>query len=152
MKRIFGLLLNLAEKGNNMADSMQSSSTIQIGKKGKAESLVTAVNTAEAVGSGSLEVFATPMLAALMENAATKALDLADDQTSVGTYLEIRHLAATPVGLKVWAEAELIEAEGRRLVFNIEAFDEKEKIGEARHNRVIVGTDRFMTKTNSKLS
>jgi fluoroacetyl-CoA thioesterase len=103
------------------------------------------------VGSGSLEVFATPMLAALMENAAINALNLPADQTSVGTYLEVRHIAATPVGMIVWAEARVVEVNERTVVYYIEAYDEKEKIGEAKHERVIVHIEKFMAKAQGKL-
>ncbi|RNC29347.1 MAG: Fluoroacetyl-CoA thioesterase [Candidatus Dichloromethanomonas elyunquensis] len=123
----------------------------EIGMAGRSESVVTQANTAKTVGSGSLEVFATPMMAALMENAAVSALVLPEDQTSVGTHLDMKHIAATPVGMKVWAEAKIVEMEGRKLVYQIEAFDEKEKIGEGRHERVIVNTEKFMLKTNGKL-
>ncbi len=122
-----------------------------LGFKGKSEVKVTVDNTAKAVGSGSLEVFATPMLVALMENAAIKDLQLPEGQTSVGTYLDVKHIAATPVGMIVWAEAEIIEFEGRKLVYKIEAYDEKEKIGEGRHERFIVNCDKFISKANSKL-
>jgi fluoroacetyl-CoA thioesterase len=124
---------------------------VQVGLKGKSESIVTMTNTAKNVGSGSLEVFATPMLVALMENAAIKALNLPEDQTSVGTYLDVKHLAATPKGMKVWAEAEIVEIEGRKIVYKLEAYDEKEKIGEGRHERFIVNVEKFITKANSKL-
>ncbi|HHV65888.1 MAG TPA: thioesterase family protein [Peptococcaceae bacterium] len=124
---------------------------LQVGLKGRSETVVTLANTAKTVGSGTLEVFATPMLVALMENAAIKALDLPEDQTSVGTYLDVRHLAATPVGMKVWAEAELIEIEGRKLVFKLMAYDEKEQIGEGKHERFIVNCEKFISKANSKL-
>jgi predicted thioesterase len=76
---------------------------MEIGSKGKSETVVTESTTANSLGSGVLEVLATPIMVALMENAATKALDLPEGQTSVGTCLNIRHLAATPVGMKVWA-------------------------------------------------
>lgn len=122
-----------------------------LGLKGKSEGIVKVDNTAKAVGSGSLNVFATPMMVALMENAAIKALQLPEEQTSVGTYLDVKHMAATPVGMKVWAEAEIIEVEGRRLVYKIEAYDEKEKIGEGRHERFIVNGDKFISKADSKL-
>lgn len=123
---------------------------VKVGQKGKSEVLVTLENTAKKIGSGSLEVFATPMMVALMENAAINALDLPEDQTSVGTYLDIKHIAATPVGMRVWAEAQIIEVEGRKLIYWVEAFDEKEKIGEGRHERFIVNSDKFMSKANSK--
>lgn len=122
-----------------------------LGLKGKSETIVSQVNTAKSVGSGLLEVLSTPMMIALMENAAVNALKLNPDQTSVGTYLDVRHLAATPVGMRVWAEAEIVETDGRRLVYRIEAYDEKEKIGEGLHERFIVQSEKFMEKTNSKL-
>ena len=89
--------------------------SVAIGLKGRAETAVVHENTAAAVGSGLLPVFATPMMVALMENAAVNALEghLADGEGSVGTRLDISHDAATPVGMKVWAEAELTAAEGR---------------------------------------
>ncbi len=124
---------------------------LEIGLKGKSETHVTGENTANSVASGSLDVFATPMMVALMESAAINALELPSDQSSVGTYLEVQHSAATPVGMKVWAEAELIAIDGRKLTFQIEAFDEKEKIGQARHERFIVFSDKFMVKANAKL-
>jgi fluoroacetyl-CoA thioesterase len=124
---------------------------IEKGLTGKSEARVAPANTAKAVGSGSLEVFATPMLAALMENAAINALNLPADQTSVGTYLEVRHIAATPVGMIVWAEARVVEVNERTVVYYIEAYDEKEKIGEAKHERVIVHIEKFMAKAQGKL-
>lgn len=124
---------------------------IEVGLKGKSEVIVSSAHTAQYVGSGTLEVFATPMMIALMENAAINALNLPEEQTSVGTYLSVRHSAATPIGMKVWAEAEVIEVDGRKLIYRIEAYDEKEKIGEAAHERFIVLKDKFMAKTNSKL-
>lgn len=123
---------------------------IECGLKGKAETLVTREKTAKFVGSGELEVLATPMLAALMENAALGALNLSENQTSVGTYLNIKHLAPTPVGMKVWAEAEVIKTEGRKIIFKVVAFDEEEKIGEGEHERVIVSKDKFMAKAKNK--
>lgn len=122
-----------------------------LGSIGRSETVVTVDNTARAVGSGSLDVFATPMMVALMENAAIKALQLPEEQTSVGSYLDVKHMAGTPVGMRVWAEAQIVEAEGRRLVYKIEAYDEKEKIGEGRHERFIVNCEKFIAKTNSKL-
>jgi predicted thioesterase len=124
---------------------------VQAGLKGKSELIVTLSNTAKNIGSGSLEVLATPMLVALMENAAIKALNLPEDQTSVGIYLEVKHFAATPMGMQVWAEAEIMEVEGRKLVYKLEAYDEKEKIGEGRHERFIVNCEKFISKANSKL-
>jgi len=124
---------------------------IKVGSKGKAEQIVNPSNTAESVGSGTLEVFSTPMMIALMENAAINAIELPEDQSSVGTYIDIKHIAATPIGMKVWAEAEVVEVDGRKVVFEIEAYDEIEKIGEGRHERYIINNEKFLAKTNSKL-
>ncbi len=124
---------------------------VEVGLVGKSETVVTEYNTAKAVGSGSLDVFATPMMVALMENAAIKAINLPEDQTSVGTYLDVKHVAATPIGMRVRAEAKVVEVEGRKITYLIEAFDDKEKIGDGKHERFIVNADKFMTKINSKL-
>lgn len=126
-------------------------SKLKIGLKGRAENIVNKENTAKNMGSGSLDVFATPALVALMEAAAVNALQLEAGESSVGTALEITHSAATPVGMKVWAEAELIEVDRRRLVFEVNAFDEVEKIGSGRHERFIIQEERFLSKTNQKL-
>lgn len=124
--------------------------SVQIGQKGCAETVVAEHNTAKALGSGLVEVFATPAMVALMEEAAVQALDLVPGESSVGTALKIKHLAATPLGLKVWATAELIEIDRRRLVFSVEAFDEQEKIGEGRHERFIIDSSKFLDKVNAK--
>ena len=123
---------------------------LTVGLKGRAEKIVDHTNTAKTMGSGSLDVFATPALVALMEEAAVKALELEEGQTSVGVSLDIKHTAATPVGMKVWAVAELIEVDRRRLVFQVEAFDVKEQIGSGRHERFLIDVDKFMQKTLSK--
>jgi predicted thioesterase len=113
---------------------------------------VTEADTAAKLGSGLVPVFGTPALVALMESAAVKALDghLDAGQTTVGTRIDIRHLAATPVGMKVRARAELIAIDGRKLTFQIEAWDESEKIGEASHERFIVDTEKFAARAKSK--
>ncbi len=121
---------------------------------GCAEDTVTENNTAKAVGSGSLMVYATPSLAALIEKAACNCVAeyLEEGTTSVGTDLSIKHLAATPVGMKVKAEAKLIEIDGRKLTFEVKASDECDVISTGTHERFIVKSDRFMEKTNSKMS
>ena len=124
---------------------------IKVAAKGKAENIVNTSNTAKSVASGTLEVFSTPMMIALMENAAINAIELPEEQSSVGTSIDIKHIAATPVGMKVWAEAEVVEVEGRKIVFKVEAYDEVEKIGEGRHERYIIDIKKFLTKANSKL-
>lgn len=124
-----------------------------VGLQGQASTLVEREDTALEVGSGSLLVYATPCMVALMEGAACDAIAacLPDDKTSVGTMLNIKHLSATPVGLEVRAEAELVEIDGSKLSFKICAYDEARLIGEGVHERFIVATQRFLDKTYSKL-
>ena len=126
---------------------------IEIGLQGHAETLVEKEDTAQAVGSGGLLVYATPCLAALMEGAACNALEgkLAEGETSVGTRMDVQHLAATPVGMEVRAESRLTAVDGRRLTFEITAFDEAGEIGKATHERVVVKTERFLEKAYAKL-
>ena len=126
---------------------------ISIGMKGEVKSFVEREDTAQEVGSGSLLVYATPCMVALMEGAACEAIAeaLPDEKTSVGIYLEINHLSATPVGLEVWAEAEVTAVDGSVITFRITAFDESGKIGEGIHKRAIISTQRFLDKTYSKL-
>lgn len=123
---------------------------LKLGSTGRAEKVVDQANTARTMGSGTLDVFATPALVAMMEEAAVNALVLEDGQSSVGVSLNIKHLAATPLGLKVWATAELIEIDRRRLVFKVDAFDEKEQIGSGIHERFLIDAEKFMSKTLSK--
>jgi len=108
--------------------------------------------TAEAWGSGDVPVFGTPSLVALLETAAVNAVAgrLGPGETTVGTWLDVSHLAATPVGMEVRAEAELITIEGRKLTFVVVAYDTREKIGECRHHRLIVSRDRFLAKAAGK--
>ena len=105
------------------------------------------------VGSGSLLVYATPCMVALMEGAACEAIAacLPDEKTSVGTYLEISHLSATPVGLDIWAEAEVTAVDGSVITFRVTAYDEAGKIGEGLHKRAVISSQRFLDKTYSKL-
>lgn len=120
--------------------------------KATVNDIVTDNNTAVSVGSGSLAVYATPAMLALIEKAACVALMgvLNDGETSVGTLLNVKHIAATPVGMKVSATAELIERDGRRLVFNVTANDECGLIGEGTHERFVVNSEKFIQKTYSK--
>ena len=110
-------------------------------------------DTAAKWGSGLVPVLGTPALVGLMESAAVKALDghLATDQTTVGGRIDVRHLAATPVGMKVRTRAELTAIEGRKLTFQIEAWDEAEKIGEALHERFMIDTEKFITRAKAKI-
>lgn len=120
--------------------------------KATVNDIVTDNNTAVSVGSGSLAVYATPAMLALIEKAACVALNgvLNEGETSVGTLLNVKHIAATPVGMKVSATAELIERDGRRLVFKVTANDECGLIGEGTHERFVVNSEKFIQKTYSK--
>lgn len=120
--------------------------------EGEAERTVTEDWSAPVMGSGTVPVLATPALVALMEQAAVRALEgrLPAGQTSVGVRIDIRHLAATPIGMGVRARARLVAAEGRRLTFQIEAWDDAEKVGEAIHERVVVDAERFMERVRAK--
>ena len=124
------------------------------GIKGFKEIIVTKELTAMSMGSGDLDVYATPSMIALMEGTASESVksELDEGQGSVGTSISVKHLAATPIGMRVRCESELIEASGRRLVFRVAAFDEKDKIGEGAHERFIISNDKFQSKANSKLS
>ncbi|SHI96030.1 Thioesterase superfamily [Geosporobacter subterraneus DSM 17957] len=125
---------------------------LKVGMKAMVEHLVGEKDTAASFGSGMVLVYATPMMIGLMENASLKAVDpyLPEGFATVGTHLDVRHLAATPVGMQVRAEAELIEVEGKRLKFKIEAFDEKDKIGEGYHSRYIIQVDKFIQAADAK--
>ena len=126
---------------------------ITVGMKGEVSNLVEREDTAAEVGSGSLLVYATPCMVALMEGAACEAIAPAipEDKTTVGTELSISHLSATPVGLEVRAEAEVTAVDGKIITFSVTAYDEAGKIGEGTHKRCIVSTQRFLDKTYSKL-
>jgi predicted thioesterase len=114
--------------------------------------LVTESDTAAKWGSGLVPVFGTPSLVALMEAAAVKALEghLPEGQTTVGGRIDVRHLAATPIGMTVRARADLTVIEGRKLTFKIEAWDEVEKIGEALHERFVIETGKFVARAQGK--
>lgn len=122
------------------------------GMTGIKEDLVTDKNTAMAYGSGGVAVYATPAMIGLMENASLSAVDpyLPEGMATVGTRLDVKHLTATPIGMKVKAAAELLEVEGKKLVFKIEAFDEKEKIGEGIHERYVIDLAKFLVKCEAK--
>ena len=126
---------------------------ITIGAKGEVSTLVEREDTALEVGSGSLLVYATPCMVALMEGAACEALApfLPEDKTSVGTQLTISHISATPVGLEVRAEAEIIAVEKSMVTFQVSAYDEAGLIGEGTHQRAVISTQKFLDKTYSKL-
>ena len=126
---------------------------IKVGLKAEVSTVVEREDTALEVGSGSLLVYATPCMVALMEGAACDAIAdcLPDTKTSVGTELNIKHLSATPVGLEVRAEAEVTAVEGNTITFQVAAFDESGKIGEGTHKRVVISTQKFLDKVYDKL-
>lgn len=125
---------------------------VEKGLKGAADCVVTYDKTAAAVGSGAAEVFATPMMIGLMEQAALSSLQphLPEGQSSVGTLVNVRHLSATPVGMSVRAESEVTELDRRRVVFAVRAYDEAGLIGEGVHERFIIDSERFMEKCEAK--
>ena len=126
---------------------------IAVGMKGEAATLVEREDTAAEVGSGTLLVYATPCMVALMEGAACEAIAIAlpEDKTSVGIELAISHLSATPVGLEVRAEAEVTAVEGSIITFQVTAYDEAGKIGEGTHKRAVISTQKFLDKIYAKL-
>ena len=125
---------------------------LSIGVKGAIEKQVGSGMTARSVGSGELDVLATPVLIALAEEAAWRSVadGLEEGQGTVGTRMELKHIAATPVGMTVRCETELTELDRRRLVFSIKAFDEKEQVAEGICERFIIDNKRFMDKAMGK--
>ena len=126
---------------------------METGIRGEQTIIVTEQQTAKYLGSGELAVFATPCMIALMENTAYKSVQpfLDPGQGTVGTLLNVKHLAATPVGMKVRCETRLIEIDRKRLVFEVKAFDACGLIGEGTHERFIIDNQKFMQKANGKL-
>lgn len=122
------------------------------GLSAELEHTVTDADTASSWGSGGLPVFSTPALVGLMESAAVSALTghMAPGQSTVGGHIDVRHLAATPVGMQVRAKAELTAIDGRKLVFKVQAWDEVELIGEADHDRFVIDEAKFMAKVAMK--
>ena len=126
---------------------------ITVGMKGEVGTTVEREDTALEVGSGSLLVYATPCMVALMEGAACEAIEaaLGEDKTTVGIELNIQHTSATPVGLEVRAEAEVTAVDGKIITFSVKAFDEAGEIGKGTHKRAIVPVQKFLDKTYAKL-
>lgn len=127
---------------------------LEKGIKGTQEIMVEESNTAKVLGSGMLRVFATPAMTALMEKTAWMSVEpyLEEGSGTVGTSLNVKHMAPTPVGMKVTCETELIEVDGRRLVFSVKASDETGVIGEGTHERFIIQNEKFQTKADAKLN
>jgi predicted thioesterase len=126
---------------------------LETGIKGKKEITVTPDKTAKAMGSGTLDVFATPSMIALMENTAFESVApyLEPGSGTVGTALNVKHVSATPVGMKVTCETELTKIDGRALTFLVKAYDEAGLIGEGEHERFIIFEEKFQTKADAKL-
>ena len=125
---------------------------IRVGLVAEATVVVDKGLLATTVGSGDVPVYATPAMVALMETAAVDALapSLAEGQSSVGISLDIRHLAATPPGRQVRARAEVIEVEGNKVVFQVQAWDHAELIGKGTHTRFVIDMARFMQRVQAK--
>ena len=117
-----------------------------VGKKAAAFTTVKNTNTAKAVGSGNLDVFSTPMMIALMEEAACNCLDLEPGQSSVGVHISVEHTAPSPIGAEITATATVTGVEKRKISFDISARDNKNEIGKGTHTRFIVDAGRFMDK------
>ena len=131
---------------------MTSTSALRPGLSGSAEILVGTRDTAPHVGSGKVKVLATPVMVSLMEEASLNAVEglLPPGHQTVGTRLDITHVAATPVGMRVRAGAEVLRVDGRRLTFRVWADDEKERIGEGTHERIVVDVARFDARAQQK--
>ena len=126
---------------------------IQTGIKGRREQTVTPEMSAARIGSGLVEVFATPMMVALIEQTCLESVlpYLEEGQGTVGTLVNVSHVSATPVGKRVWCESELVDVDRRRLVFSVKAYDECGLIGEGTHERFIIDTAKFMEKLKGKV-
>lgn len=126
---------------------------LEVGIKGHQEMTVTDQNTAKSMGSGVMDVYATPSMLALMENTAFRSVApyLNEGCGTVGTKVEIEHVASSPVGMKITCDSELIAIEGRKLVFHVEAYDAKGLIGKGTHERFIIESEKFQQKTDRKL-
>lgn len=129
-----------------------SGTEIVPGLVGEVKTVVGEEDTARHLGSGNVNVFATPVMIRLMERAGVAAVDhlLPEGQRTVGVHVDVKHLAATPLGLTVRARAELLEVEGRKLTFKVEAFDDQEKVGEGTHRRVIIDLEEFKERVEKK--
>lgn len=125
---------------------------LKVGIKNKETIMVTEENTAKKLGSGLLPVFATPAMIALMESAASNSVlkELDENEGTVGISLNVQHVSATPIGMSVYCESELIEIDRKRLVFKVEAYDESGLIGKGIHERFIINNEKFMSKAEDK--
>jgi len=126
---------------------------IKVGLNSVIETTVQEKDSAANYVNGFIDVLSTPSLIGLLECAAKNAVDLhlPTGYSTVGIKVDVRHLAATPIGMKIKAIAELVEVDGKRLVFKVEAYDEMEKIMEGTHERFIIDVERFMQRVNNKV-
>ena len=124
------------------------------GIKGKKEIAVTQELTAKAMGSGTLDVYATPAMIALMENTAYESVapELEEGSGTVGTSIQVKHVSASPVGMKITCETELVKVDGRALTFSVKAYDEAGLIGEGEHERFVIFEEKFQKKADGKLN
>lgn len=127
---------------------------MEVGMKHTVKEIVTMEKTAAQVGSGLLPVYATPAMIALMEKCASECVApfIEEGKSSVGTMLNVKHLAASPVGIEITCTATVTEIDGRRIAFSLEASDATGPIGEGTHERFIIDVERFMAKCNAKLN
>lgn len=133
---------------------MSSTDSLKPGLKGSAQLVVSEEHTAPRVGSGRVRVLATPVMINLIEAAALAAIEhlLPPGYQSLGTRLDVRHFAATPVGMRVHAEVEVVKVEGRSVVFRVAVSDEKEPIGDGTHERMVVNVSRFDVRVQDKVA
>ena len=133
---------------------MSSTAALSIGLKGSAKLTVAEEHTAPRIGSGRVHVLATPVMINLFEAAALEAIErlLPPGFQSLGTHLDVTHVAATPVGMRVTAVAEVVKVEGRLVTFHVAARDEKDLIGEGEHERVVVNLERFDKRVQEKMN
>lgn len=125
---------------------------MELGIKGHQEEIVTEGMLAKNVGSGKVKVLATVMMIALMEKTSLLSVEpfLEEGQGTVGTHVNVSHCSATPLGMRIWCDSELVEVDRRKLVFKVAAYDERGLIGEGFHERFIIDNVRFQSKTDSK--
>jgi fluoroacetyl-CoA thioesterase len=152
LKAITRTTLRTTWSWRSYAIYMNPAAEIEVGLTGASEIVVGTRDTAPHVGSGKIKVLATPVMVSLMEEAALNAVEghLPPGFQTVGTRLDITHVAATPVGLHVVARAEVIQVEGRRITFRVWADDEKDRIGEGMHERIVVDVARFDARAQQK--
>ena len=139
-------------KAPSFVEQATNTEMLETGIRGEAKEVVSESNSAQAMKSGELKVYATPSMIALMEQAAYKsvAAELEEGKGTVGTLMNVSHISATPLGMEVTAKSELVEIDRKRLVFKVEAFDERGRIGEGTHERFVIDNEKFQEKANNK--